>query len=250
LTLLGQNVNSYGQDQNGEQTSFAELLEMVCLIPGLRQVRFTTSHPKDIDPAVIEAFRRFPQLSPQLHLPLQAGSNKVLKSMRRRYTREHYLGVVKDLKEARPELVLTTDLMVGFPGETEVDFEQTLKVMAEVGFDASFSFKYSDRPGVAATKMPNKVPEEIKSKRLCTLQRLQDRLTLSALQGQVGRNLPVLIQGLGRQDSRGLVWRGREPGGRVVNCRGPSSDSLLGSYVQVRITQAKKHSLFGEVETG
>ena len=250
ITLLGQNVNSYGQDANGDGTSFAALLEQVCAIPGIEQVRFTTSHPKDIAPEVIAAFGRLPELSPHLHLPLQSGSDRILKAMRRRYTRQRYLDIVTGLRQARPEITLTTDLIVGFPGETEADFEQTLEMMREVGFASSFSFKYSDRPGVAAEQMEDKVPEEIKSHRLQRLQSLQEELTGEALQAEVGRHVTVLLREPGRQDGGGVIWRGRDPGGRVVNCRTELDSALIGSYVGVRVTEAKKHSLFGEVETG
>ena len=170
--------------------------------------------------------------------------------MRRRYTRQRYLDIVTGLRQARPEITLTTDLIVGFPGETEADFEQTLEMMREVGFASSFSFKYSDRPGVAAEQMEDKVPEEIKSHRLQRLQSLQEELTGEALQAEVGRHVTVLLREPGRQDGGGVIWRGRDPGGRVVNCRTELDSALIGSYVGVRVTEAKKHSLFGEVETG
>ena len=250
ITLLGQNVNSYGQDANGDGTTFASLLEQVCAISGVEQVRFTTSHPKDIAPEVIAAFSRLPELSPHLHLPLQSGSDRILKAMRRRYTRQRYMDIVHGLRQARPEIILTTDLIVGFPGETDADFEQTLEMMREIGFPASFSFKYSDRPGVAAENMPDKVPEALKSQRLSRLQALQEELTQNALQAEVGRYLTVLLQDKGRQDGQGVIWRGRDPGGRVVNCRSASHSPLDGLYVNVRVTEAKKHSLFGEMEAG
>ena len=162
ITLLGQNVNSYGLDSPAVGgLGFAELLRQVAAIPGLLRLRFTTSHPKDIDPAVIRAFGELPNLCPALHLPRQAGSDAVLRRMGRKYDRARYLSIVADLRAARPDLALTTDLIVGFPGEGEDDFLQTLEMMELVRFESSFSFRYSDRPGVAAQRMEPKVPDAV-----------------------------------------------------------------------------------------
>jgi tRNA-2-methylthio-N6-dimethylallyladenosine synthase len=249
VTLLGQNVNSYGQDAQGDGTTFAELLREVCSIPGLERVRFTTSHPKDIDPEVIRAFGRYPNLCPSLHLPLQSGSDRILESMGRRYTRGYYLEVVRELRRARPDIVLGTDIIVGFPGETEADLEQTLDLMREAGFDSSFSFKYSDRPGVRAASFPDKVGEDIKAHRLKRVQALQDELTEASLRRLENAEVRVLVEGPGanRNGGSASVWRGREEGGRVVNFRAPEGLDLTGRLVRVSIREAKKHSVFGEV---
>jgi len=246
LTLLGQNVNSYGQDKHGDGTTFASLLRRISAIPGLARLKFTTSHPKDIAPEVVAAFGELPNLSPQLHLPVQSGSDAVLKSMGRKYTRERYLGIVRDLRTACPHIALTTDIIVGFPGETQRDFEDTLELMRQVRYESSFSFKYSDRPGVRAEKMDFKVPEEEKARRLSVLQDLQNRITAEELESLVGAEVDVLVEGTSRmQDGAALFWRGRDGGGRIVNFPSPLPD-LTGKMIRVRILAAKKHSLAGE----
>ena len=247
LTLLGQNVNSYGQDKHGDGTSFADLLGRISAIPGLARLKFTTSHPKDIAPEVVAAFGTLPNLCPQLHLPVQSGSDAVLKAMGRKYTRGHYLEIVQNLRRACPHIALTTDIIVGFPGETLADFEDTLELMRLIRYESSFSFKYSDRPGVRAEKMDFKVPEEEKSRRLAVLQELQDRITVEALAGMVGEEVEVLVEGPSKmQDSENLFWRGRDGGGRIVNFAS-SVPRLTGRMVRVRIAAAKKHSLTGEI---
>lgn len=251
ITLLGQNVNSYGLDANGDGVSFAQLLGKICTVPGLKRVRFTTSHPKDLAPEVIEAFARFPTLCPALHLPLQSGSDRILKRMGRRYTSQGYLDLVRQLRRQRPDIVLSTDLIVGFPGETDQDFEHTLDLLRAVAFDSSFSFKYSDRPGVKAASFSGKVPENIKESRLELLQREQDHITQTSLQNLVGQVREVLVEGKSVKSAAGPrpVWKGREPGGRIVNFSGPARD-LTGEMILVKINKAKKHSAFGEVATG
>jgi len=256
ITLLGQNVNSYGQDLShgdagGTGLGFAELLRQVAAIPGLARLRFTTSHPKDIDPAVIRAFGELPNLCPALHLPLQAGSDEVLKRMGRKYDRARYLGIVSALRAARPDIALTTDLIVGFPGEGEEDFLQTLEIMELVRFESSFSFRYSDRPGVAATRLRPKVPDEVGQERLLRLQSLQNGITKESLKALEGCETDVLLEAMSRrQDQGGHFWRGRDPGGRVVNVRMPgvrmSGADLAGRMVRVRILEAKNHSLLAE----
>lgn len=247
LTLLGQNVNSYGRDKHGDGTSFAELLYRISALPGLLRLKFTTSHPKDIAPEVIEAFRSLPNLSPQLHLPVQSGSDNVLKAMGRRYTRERYLEIVAGLRQACPHIALTTDIIVGFPGETRADFEDTMELTRQVRYLSSYSFKYSDRPGVKAEKMDFKVPEDEKSARLADLQTLQNRITEEELARQVGAEVQVLVEGQSRmQGDAEIFWRGRDEGGRIVNFSSPMP-TLAGKMVPVRILAAKKHSLSGEV---
>ncbi len=247
ITLLGQNVNSYGLDDCGQGLSFAQLLDQVAGIQEISRLRFTTSHPKDLAPEVVAAFARHENLCPQLHLPLQAGSDAVLKRMGRRYDRERYFSLVRDLRAARPDLALTTDLIVGFPSETEEDFLQTLEMMEAVRFAGAFSFKYCDRPGTAAARMDPKVPEEVAADRLSRLQKLQDGITEGYLGEQVGREVLVLFEGGSRkpgEDGGGAM--GRDPWGRVVNVPGEDPAGLIGRQALVRILEAKKHSLLGK----
>jgi len=247
ITLLGQNVNSFGMDKGGVGVSFADILKSVSALDGLDRLRFTTSHPKDIAPEVIAAFGELDNLCPSLHLPLQAGSDNVLKAMRRKYTKERYLSIVDGLKKARPDIALTTDLIVGFPGETEEDFQQTLDMIETVGFESSFSFKYSDRPGVAAVNMEPKVDAKEASERLMRLQTLQNSITRNSLKNLEGLETEALIEGLSRKQDEGTTsWKGRDPAGRIVNVVLDKSEGMVGLIVPVRITEAKKHSLIGE----
>lgn len=248
ITLLGQNVNSYGLDKKGGETTFAGLLREINALPGLARLRFTTSHPKDMSAEVITAFRELETLCPHLHLPLQSGSNRVLKNMGRKYTRQRYLELVDGLREACPDIALSTDLIVGFPGESDNDFLETLDIMNKVGFDSSFSFKYSDRPGVRSTLMSPKVPEEVKAARLDTLQKLQDEWTLKKLAHRVGARDLVLIEGPSRRQHSGCCsWKGRDMGNRVVNIDFKTREDLTGRTFKVIITGSKKHSLEGEL---
>jgi len=275
ITLLGQNVNSFGQDTSlhggGAGVGFADLLRQVAAIPGLARLRFTTSHPKDIDPAVIRAFGELPNLCPALHLPLQAGSDAVLRRMGRKYDRARYLDIVAGLRAARPDIALTTDLIVGFPGESEDDFLQTLEMMERVRFESSFSFRYSDRPGVAAMRMTPKIDEVEAQGRLLRLQSLQNDITKETLKSLEGGEAIVLLEGKSRKQDQGpAFWRGRDEAGRVVNLRPGESDYVgpdctgpecaqaasvdmgrpgreyAGLMVRARIVAAKNHSLVGE----
>lgn len=250
ITLLGQNVNSFGLDAGGAGVGFAELLRQVAAIPGLLRLRFTTSHPKDIDPAVVRAFGELENLCPALHLPLQAGSDAVLMRMGRKYDRARYLGIVQSLRAVRPDIALTTDLIVGFPGETGEDFAQTLEMMERVAFESSFSFRYSDRPGVASLRMSPKVPEDVGQERLLRLQSLQNGITKESLKALEGREADVLLEAPSRRQDEGQpFWRGRDPGGRVVNVRlsaDVAGTQLGGRMLRVRIVEAKNHSLLGE----
>lgn len=247
ITLLGQNVNSYGQDRHGDGTSFAALLERVAVLPGLLRLQFTTSHPKDIAPEVINAFGKLSALSPRLHLPVQSGSDAILQAMGRKYTRAQYLEIVRGLREQCPQIVLTSDIIVGFPGETRANFEDTLSLLHEVRFDSTFSFKYSDRPGVRAEDMPFKVPEEEKAERLRIFQQAQDVITSAELTRLVGSDAEVLVEGQSRmQNECETFWSGRDAGGRIVNFSAPNHD-LKGRMVPVRIIAAKKHSLLAEL---
>ncbi len=249
ITLLGQNVNSYGQDRWGDGSSFEALLRKVSSIRGLKRLRFTTSHPKDISDELISLFGELEVLCPAIHLPLQSGSDNILKKMGRRYSIGDYLKIVDRLKKVRPDIIITTDIIVGFPSETDEDFKQTLRIMEEVKFDSSFSFKYSDRPGTRASKMREKVPEEVKRERLSILQELQESLTLSSLQALKNTIVHVLVLGKSpkQHDLKGEYWMGREAGNRVVNFVTVSKEDMVGKMVEVRITEIKKHSVFGEV---
>ena len=247
ITLLGQNVNSFGLDKGGVGVSFADLLFKVAAIDGLDRLRFTTSHPKDIAPEVIRAFGELANLCPSLHLPLQSGSDAVLKAMRRKYTRARYLEIVDGLKAARPDIALTTDLIVGFPGEIEADFQDTLKMVERVGYESSFSFKYSDRPGVAAVNMEPKVDPAEASERLTRLQSLQNSITRKCLKNLEGVQSVAFIEGLSRmQSGEATWWKGRDPAGRIVNVAMARSEGLEGLMVPVTIIEAKKHSLVGQ----
>jgi len=258
ITLLGQNVNSFGLDDHGDGVSFAELLSQVAEIPGLARIRFTTSHPKDIAPEVIEAFARYENLCPHLHLPLQSGSDRMLAAMGRGYDTARYLDIVAGLQAARPGMSLTTDLIVGFPGETEDDFQETMDMVRRVGFESSFSFAYSDRPGTKASRMPGKIGQDVKLERLARLQALQETLTAERLGRTLGQTTQVLVEGPSKKQKEGREsWRGRDAFGRVVNFARPECDTdvsggngsdgdLAGSLVTVRITAPKKHSLWGE----
>ncbi|MBU1249189.1 MAG: tRNA (N6-isopentenyl adenosine(37)-C2)-methylthiotransferase MiaB [Proteobacteria bacterium] len=247
ITLLGQNVNSFGSDASGMGVSFAQLLHQVAALSELDRLRFTTSHPKDIAPEVIRAFGELENLAPHLHLPLQSGSDRILARMGRKYDRARYLAIVDGLRQARPDIVLGTDLIVGFPGETEEDFDQTLAMVERVGFESSYSFKYSDRPGTAAERMPEKVDSQVAQGRLLRLQDLQNTITRNSLKNCVGREAVVLYEGLSRvQVGAGVFWQGRDPSFRIVNVEHPKGLKLAGKLQTVRVTQAKKHSLMGE----
>lgn len=250
ITLLGQNVNSYGQDDGGDGTSFAQLLRRVAALPGLARLRFKTSHPKDIAPEVVAAFGDLENLCPALHLPLQSGSDAVLARMGRKYDRARYLDIVRRLRSARPDIALTTDIIVGFPGETDDDFEATMAILEEIRFANSFSFKYSDRPGVRAERMEPKVDEKVKSERLARYQARQEELTAEDLRAQVGRRTEVLVEEPSKRQEDGLTsWRGHEPGGRVVDIPASADGpDLTGTLAEVRISSARKHSLLGEME--
>jgi tRNA-2-methylthio-N6-dimethylallyladenosine synthase len=240
VTLLGQNVNSYGRGLS-EPVTFAQLLERLNGLPGLDRLRFATSHPRDLSPELMSAFGTLPALCEHLHLPVQSGANGILRKMNRGYTREQYLGKVAALRQACPDLALTTDLIVGFPGETEADFNQTLDLMRAAGFDQAFSFKYSPRPQTRAATFVDQVPEEVKTERLVRLQALQDELTQQSHARLVGQEQEVLVEGFSKRSSEELCGRLRT--NQVVNFVGPRE--LLGCLTRVTITEAHPHSLKG-----
>jgi len=242
IVLLGQNVNSYGL-KNPDYPSFAELLEMVSEVEGVERIRFTTSHPKDLSDELIEVIAKNPKVCKHIHLPLQAGSNRILKLMNRKYTKEEYLEKVEKLKKAIPEIALTTDIIVGFPGETREDFEQTLEMLEVVRYHEIFSFKYSDRPFTAALKMKNKVDEKEKEQRLNEVQRLQKQITEEIYKSYVGKVVEVLVEGRSKKNPDWFT--GRTTTNVIVNFSSDKKD-LTGKLVKVKITEAGKHSLKGE----
>ncbi len=245
ITLLGQNVNAFGRDKSGDGVSFARLLAQVAALPGLERLRFVTPHPKDMGPEDVAAFADLAPLCPRLHLPLQAGSDAVLTRMRRKYDRRGFLDLVAALRAARPDLALSTDLIVGFPGESEEDFQATLEMMEACDFMSSFSFCYSDRPGARAALFPDKIPPEVQQERLLRLQTLQDRLSRRWLDARVDRETCLLIEGRSRRDGpdEEPSWQGRDPYGAPAHVALPPDADHTGRMVPVRITEAKKHSL-------
>jgi len=243
VTLLGQNVNSYGQTLPGE-TDFTQLISAIGKVPGIGRIRFTTSHPKDLSPRLIACFGEISSLCEHIHLPVQSGSDRVLQRMNRSYTAEAYREKVADLRRASPEISITSDVIVGFPGEEEEDFQQTLELMREIRFDNLFSFKYSEREGTAAVGMDRPVRESVKRERLGALQVLQAAHTLEKNHACIGRRESVLVEGPSRNGCEDMT--GRTRGNRIVNF--PGRTGLIGKTVSVRIVEAFPHSLRGEVE--
>ena len=250
ITLLGQNVNAFGRDKHGDGTSFARLLALVAELPGLERLRYVTPHPKDMGPEDVEAFATLPQLCPRLHLPLQSGSDVVLRRMHRRYDSAAYLDLVARLRAARPDLALSTDLIVGFPGESETDFAATLEMVRACGFMSSFSFCYSDRPGARAALLPDKIPPAVTRERLLRLQALQDDLGAHWLQARVGASTTLLLEGPSPRegDAAAPSWQGRDPYGALVHVPLSAGQDYSGKMARVRITEAKKHSLMAQVQ--
>jgi tRNA-2-methylthio-N6-dimethylallyladenosine synthase len=242
VTLLGQNVNSYGRDlPREERATFSELLSMVDAVPGIRRIRYTSPHPKDMRADVIQAHAELDALCEHIHLPLQSGSSPVLKRMRRTYTRERYLERVAMIREHVPDCALTTDIIVGFPGETEEDFVQTLSVAEEVGYDGAFTFIYSPRRETEAAELPDQIPHDIKVERMERLVEVIQRRAHERAQRFVGRTLEVLVEGPSRTDPSRL--RGRSRHNKVVNFTGLAS---AGEYVEVQISSATSQTLLGE----
>lgn len=262
ITLLGQNVNAFGLDGRGGEPGIAEpfaaLLKSVAALPDLRRLRFVTPHPKDFSPCVVELFGTLPELCPRIHLPLQAGSDAVLARMGRRYTRDDFLRLVESIRRACPDVALSTDLIVGFPGETEQDFQHTLSMVREVNFMSGFSFCYSDRPGTASEMLADKIPAEEKAERLSRLQAQLDVQAESWLQGRVGLCTELLLEGPSRRQQdysqsggsiEGEGWQGKDPWGATVNVTLPAGLGQVGAFVPVRITGAGKHSLKAVLQT-
>jgi len=241
VTLIGQNVNAYhGMGPDGRAWSLARLLQSVGQVPGIERLRYTTSHPHDMDDDLITAHRDLPKLMPQLHLPVQSASDRILAAMNRRHTRADYLRIVERLRRSCPAVALTSDFIVGFPGETEEDFAATLDLVAEIGFSGAFSFKYSARPGTPGAEMPMQIDDTIKSERLARLQHAIDESQAKFNRGCLGHTFDVLFERQGRHAGQ-LV--GRSPYLQPVQATAPQS--LIGEIAAVTITEIGSNSLFG-----
>jgi len=246
VTLLGQNVNAYrGPASDGAIADFAMLLEYVAEIPGIERIRYTTSHQREMKPRLIAAHGAIRKLVNHLHLPVQSGSDRVLAAMKRGYTVLEYKSIVRRLREARPDLSLTSDFIVGFPGETDRDFEQTMKLVDDVGFDGAFSFIYSARPGTPAADLADQVPHEASQARLTRLQALLEAQYRTRSDAMIGSRQRVLVTG--RAAKNELELAARTQNNRVVNFAG--DPALIGSYAEVVIAAAFPHSLRGELTT-
>jgi tRNA-2-methylthio-N6-dimethylallyladenosine synthase len=244
VTLIGQNVNAYCGAAEGDDTvDFAYLLQAIAALPDIARIRYTTSHPKDMSQRLIDVYATTPKLVSHLHLPVQSGSDRVLAAMKRGHTVLEYKSVIRRVRAARPDICITSDFIVGFPGETEQDFELTLKLIDEVGFDNSFSYLYSPRPGTPAAEIRDDTPHQVKAARL---KRLQDRL--SSQEDAVGLSMlgsvqRVLVEGISKKDT--LELAGRTDNNRVINFRG--SPGMIGRFVEVSVTQVVRHTLRGEL---
>jgi tRNA-2-methylthio-N6-dimethylallyladenosine synthase len=244
VTLLGQNVNAYrGQATGGDLADLAVLLEYVAEIPGIERIRYTTSHPREFTPRLIEAHARIEALAPHVHLPVQSGSDAVLAAMKRGYTVIEYKSIVRRLRAARPGISISSDFIVGFPGESEPDFEATLRLVDEVGFDDSYSFVYSRRPGTPAADLPDATPPQVKTEQLARLQEKLDVHAKQIAESMVGTRQRILVEGASRRDPGELA--GRTGNNRMVNF---SADATrVGQFVDVTVTAALAHSLRGEL---
>jgi tRNA-2-methylthio-N6-dimethylallyladenosine synthase len=243
VTLLGQNVNAYGVDFRPCHTDFADLLEAVNAIGGIERVRFVTSHPLDFTQHLIEAMGELDKVCEALHLPFQAGSNRILKLMRRGYTAERYLDLIAHIREAVPDIALSTDVIVGFPGETEEEFLETRRMLELVQFDSIFLFNYSERPGTAAPDLPDHVPHEIKQRRFNGLMNMQKRIALAANLPYEGQTVEVLVEGPSKKDPTKLSGRTRT--NKIINF--PGDQACIGTLTAVHVTRAGLYALEGEV---
>lgn len=242
ITLLGQNVNSYGNDVPDENVNFANLLREVAKIDGKFRIRFMTSHPKDLTEDVVKAIRDNDKICNNIHLPIQAGSNSVLKNMNRRYTREHYLGLIDMIRRYLPDCGITTDIMVGFPYETEEDFLDTMDIVEKVRFSTAFTFIYSVRKGTKAAEMPQ-IPYEIKQNRIKRLIARQNEITEEISKDYVGNVYEILVEGM--QEKKNGYVVGRTESGRLVSAKG--NESMIGEFKNVKITAVKNAQLLGEI---
>ena len=247
VTLLGQNVNAYRGAMAGsdEIADLAMLIEYIAEVPGIERIRYTTSHPREMTQRLIDAYAKVPKLVSHLHLPVQSGSDRILAAMKRNYTALEYKSIVRKLRAVRPDISLSTDFIVGFPGETEEDYERTMKLIDDVGFDASFSFIYSTRPGTPAAELPDDTPADLKTARLMRLQKRIDELAGAVSESMVGSVQRVLIEGVSKKNDAELA--GRTDNNRIVNFVG--NRRLIHTFADVRITSALPHSLRGEIVT-
>jgi tRNA-2-methylthio-N6-dimethylallyladenosine synthase len=243
VTLLGQTVNAYGRDLS-PATDLADLLEQVDAIPGLARIRFTTSNPYNLTSRLMRAIRDVPKVMEYLHLPLQSGSDRILEQMNRGYTRARYLELIAELRETVPDIALSTDLILGFPGETDEDFEQTVDMVERVAYDNVFAFRYSRRPGTPAADMPDQVPDAVKAERNTRILDVAARVGAARSRALEGRVVDILVEGVSRKHAHEAT--GRTPCNRVVNLD-PEGRDLAGEVVPVRIRQALPHSLRGEL---
>ena len=244
ITLLGQNVNAYhGQGYDGKSWSLGKLIEEIAKIDDIKRIRYTTSHPRDVDEDLINAHKEIDKLMPFLHLPVQSGSDKILKAMNRKHTAEHYINIIDKLRTARPDLALSSDFIVGFPGETEDDFNQTMSLVREIEYIYAYSFKYSPRPGTPASTMGALVPEDIKSKRLERLQNLLNEQQFNFNKQCVGNKMDTLLEKQNTKHKTQLI--GRTPFNQSIHVEAPAR--LQGQIVEVEITDAGPNSLSGKI---
>ena len=241
VQLLGQTVNSY-RDPSSRRRSFAELLAAVAGVPGIRRVRFTTSHPRDLSADIVAVMDQVPAVCEHLHLPAQSGSTRILRAMQRNYSREEYLDKVAMVRGARRPISITSDIIVGFPGETERDFEETLSLLDAVQFDGVFAFQYSPRPNTPALELTDAVPEEERARRLQVLLERQRAIQSVRNESLVGQTFEALVEGAGKRESQ---WAGRTSSNRILNFTSPEFD-LLGQYISVQVTAAGPNSLIGQ----
>jgi len=242
INLLGQNVNSYGKDLE-KPVTFHELLRRVNDVDGISRIRFLTSHPKDLSDELILTMKECKKVCEHIHLPIQAGSNRILSKMNRKYTREHYISLIEKLRDAIPNIAITTDIIVGFPGETEEDFLDTLNLVKEVEFDSAYTFMYSKRKGTPAAEMPDQVDDEIKKDRLNRLMQVQDAITAKKNMELKGTVQEVLVEGISRGNIKRLSGRSRT--NKIVNFEG--GKDLIGKLVNVKITEPHTWSLLGTI---
>jgi tRNA-2-methylthio-N6-dimethylallyladenosine synthase len=241
ITLLGQNVNSYGRNLP-EKIDFSDLLRMIHEIKGLQRIRFVTSHPRDISEKLINTMRDLPKICNHIHLPIQSGSDKILASMNRGYSYRDYKNKIDMLKAAIPDIAVTTDIITGFPGETDEDFQLTVDALSEIEYDGIFAFKYSERPDTKALALPDHIDEAIKSERLSHILRLQEVITFKKNMKMQGQELEILVEGMSETDDKNLT--GRTLTNKIVNFRGDPDD--IGNIVMIKVKEARQHSLYGE----
>jgi len=242
VNLLGQNVNAYRGDGNGDVVDLAELITMVAAIPGIDRIRFTTSHPVEFSDSLIDVYADVPELVSHIHLPVQSGSDRILMAMKRGHTALEYKSKLRRLKKIRPDICFSSDFIIGFPGETEADFEATMKLISDIGFDMSFSFIYSPRPGTPASDLPDDTPQEVKKQRLSILQQRINQQSQEISRRMVGNTERVLVTGYAKKDPGQLS--GRTENNRVVNFRADTPE-LIGKFADILIEEALPNSLRG-----